>query len=59
MQNNFKNLSDTLFALLDKDEILMLSLSGESSHFCRFNDSKVRQIGDVTDANLSLSIINN
>ena len=59
MQNNFKNLSDQLFKLLDKNDTLTLSISGEKSHFCRFNQSKVRQIGDVVDTNLSLSIINN
>ena len=57
MQNNFKNLSDQLFKSLNKEEILTLSLSGENSHFCRLNQSKVRQIGDVVDTRLSLSII--
>ena len=37
----------------------MLSLSAENSHFCRLNQSKVRQIGEVQDVRLSLSIINN
>mgnify|MGYP002851198805 FL=1 len=57
MDSNFKNLSDRLFGLLDNDQILTLSLSGENSHFCRLSESKVRQIGDVIDTSLSLSII--
>ena len=57
MQNNFKNLSERLFKSLNKEEILTLSLSGEKSHFCRLNQSKVRQIGNVVDTRLSLSII--
>ena len=44
MQNNFKNLSDQLFKSLNKEEILTLSLSGESSHFCRLNQSKDRNL---------------
>ena len=57
MQDNFKSLSNQLFQLLDNNQVLTLSISGEDSHFCRFNQSKVRQIGNVTDTNLSLSII--
>ena len=59
MENMFKNISNNLFKALSKDEILMLSISGENSHFCRFNQSKVRQIGEVLDSRLSLSLINN
>ena len=59
MQENFKRLSDNLFQLLNNQETLMLSLSAENSHFCRLNQSKVRQIGEVQDMQLSLSIINN
>ena len=59
MQNNFKNLSDQLFKSLNREEVLTLSLSGENSHFCRLSQSKVRQIGDVVDTRLSLSIIHN
>ena len=59
MQENFKRLSDNLFQLLSNQETLMLSLSAENSHFCRLNQSKVRQIGEVQDMQLSLSIINN
>ena len=58
MQENFKRLSDSLFQLLSNQETLMLSLSAENSHFCRLNQSKVRQIGEVQDMQLSLSIIN-
>jgi hypothetical protein len=58
MENNFNKISNALFKTLNKDEILMLSISGEKSHFCRFNQSKVRQIGEVLDSNLSLSVIN-
>ena len=59
MQENFKRLSDKLFGNLGNEEVLMLSLSAENSHFCRLNQSKVRQIGEVQDVRLSLSIINN
>ena len=57
MNDNFKKLSSELFNLLDGDQVLTLSLSGENSHFCRLSQSKVRQIGDVLDTNISLSII--
>ena len=57
IDGDFKQLSNKLFSLLNSDEVLTLSLSGEDSHFCRFSQSKVRQIGDVVDTNLSLSII--
>ena len=59
IDNNFRKLSDKLFSLLNSDEVLTLSFSAENSHFCRLSQSKIRQIGDVTDANLSLSIISN
>ena len=58
MENAFKKISDKLFSSLNKDEVLMLSISGENSDFCRFNQSKVRQIGEVLDSRLSLSLIN-
>ena len=58
MQENFKKLSEYLFSLVTKNEVLTLSVSGEKSNFCRFNQSKVRQIGNVVDTNLSLSLIN-
>ncbi len=58
MQENFKKLSTQLFKNINKKETLMLSLSAENSHFCRLNQSKVRQIGEVQDVRLSLSIIN-
>ena len=58
MQENFKKLSTQLFKNLNNKETLMLSLSAEKSHFCRLNQSKVRQIGEVQDVRLSLSIIN-
>ena len=57
MQENFKKLSTQLFENLNNEETLMLSLSAENSHFCRLNQSKVRQIGNVVDTRLSLSII--
>ena len=53
----FKRISHKLFSNLDSKQILTLSLSSENSHFCRLSNSKVRQIGDVLDTNLSLSII--
>ena len=59
MQENFKKLSAELFKNLSNEETLMLSLCAENSHFCRLNQSKVRQIGEVQDVRLSLSIINN
>ncbi len=58
MENMFKQISNSLFSSLNKDEVLMLSISGENSDFCRFNQSKVRQIGEVLDSRLSLSLIN-
>ena len=58
MENAFKKISNKLFSSLNRDEVLMLSISGENSDFCRFNQSKVRQIGEVLDSRLSLSLIN-
>ena len=34
--------------------MINISCYGENSHFIRFNNSKVRQIGDVSDIRLSI-----
>ena len=37
----------------------MINCWGENSHFTRFNQSKVRQNGFVSDATLSITLISN
>lgn len=52
---------EVTIALLDDicrvDEQFTLSLTAERSQFCRFNQAKVRQLGQVLDASLTLTWI--
>lgn len=57
MQQYFYHLADKLFEQLSKDETVLLSLQGEESDFTRFNHSKVRQSGLVSQAYLKLRLI--
>ena len=59
MEKEFKNISELLFSQLNKEEDLILSLSGENSQFIRFNNASVRQTGLVDDAELELKFISN
>ena len=57
MEKEFKNISELLFSQLNKEEDLILSLSGENSQFIRFKNASVRQTGLVDDAELELKFI--
>ena len=59
MENTFKSLSKLLFSLLNKDEVLTLSCTGEKSQFIRLNNAKIRQTGLVDDADIQLKLIAN
>lgn len=57
MQDYFYTLADTLTPELRGDEVFTASFSGEESDFVRFNRSRVRQAGRVTQRWLSLDLI--
>jgi len=59
MEIIFNKLSESLFSELQNGENLILSFSGESSQFIRFNNANVRQTGLVDDSDLSLKFISN
>ena len=59
METFFRNLSKNILDNLKSDEELMINFWGENSHFTRFNQSKVRQNGFVSDSSLSLNLIYN
>ena len=59
MEQFFKDLSKQILVNTKTDEDLMLNFWGEDSHFTRFNQSKVRQNGFVSDATLSITLILN
>ena len=59
MENQFKSLSKKLFSLLNKDEVLTASFTGEESQFIRINNAKIRQTGLVDDADIQLRMIAN
>ncbi|MBA3813301.1 MAG: TldD/PmbA family protein [Alphaproteobacteria bacterium] len=56
-KQDLKALSQSLFQTLDTDEHLTLAYSGEESLFIRVNKTTIRQISEVTQANLSLDFI--
>tara|TARA_B100000609_G_scaffold199345_1_gene202253 strand:- start:4714 stop:6036 length:1323 start_codon:yes stop_codon:yes gene_type:complete len=57
MEQFFKDLSQKILCEAQQNEHLMLNFWGENSHFTRFNQSKVRQNGIVSDATLSITLI--
>ena len=59
MEKFFKELSQKIIEKIDNTEDLMINFWGEDSHFTRFNQSKVRQNGFVSDATLSITLISN
>ncbi|GFE71713.1 TldD/PmbA family protein [Chroococcus sp. FPU101] len=58
LESNFNQLSELLVNHLQSDEHLSIELSGEQSHFLRFNTAKVRQAGIVCDSTIQLTLIN-
>ena len=59
MELFFKNLSNNILSNLKSGEDLMINFWGENSHFSRFNQSKIRQNGFVSDMTLSINLITN
>ena len=59
METFFRNLSNKILNHLKSNEELMINFWGENSHFTRFNQSKVRQNGFVSDVTLSITLIFN
>ena len=59
MEQFFKDLSKSILSNVKSNEHLMLNFWGENSHFTRFNQSKVRQNGFVSDTTLSITLISN
>ena len=57
MQEHFYNVVDRLCETLEGEEVLLAGFSGEESDFVRFNQSKVRQAGSVTQQYLSLDLV--
>ncbi len=56
MEQLFNLLSDALFSELRSDEQLILNFHGENTLFVRFNKSKVRQVSDVNQQELSITL---
>ncbi len=52
-----EQLAEGLFAGLEANEQLALSLSAEDSQFIRFNNARIRQTGQVSDGRLELRLI--
>lgn len=59
MKNYFYKLSDNAVSLAEKNEFLMLNLSGEESDFIRLNHAAIRQNGNVKQYYLSITLIKN
>ena len=59
MKEYFFKISETIINSIASDESLTLSINGENSEFIRINNAKVRQIGTVNDASLSIELIKN
>lgn len=57
MQQYFYELSERIIANCQNDEILLLSLEGETSDFTRFNQALIRQAGSVDQNQLHLTLI--
>ena len=59
MEQAFNYVCDEVLSRLESDEHLIISFAGEKSIFIRFNNAKIRQIGHVDDANISLILMKN
>ena len=55
MQERFYELVDHVTGLLQGEEVLLASFSGERSDFIRFNNARVRQAGNVVQRALTLA----
>ena len=59
MKEYFFSISEKIINSIGPDEHLTLSINGENSEFIRINNAKIRQIGTVSDASLSIELIKN
>ncbi len=59
MEHSFNQVCDEILNQLHSDEQLIISFAGENSVFIRFNNAKIRQIGHVDDASISLNLMKN
>ena len=59
MKEYFFSISEKIMNSIGSDEHLTLSINGENSEFIRINNAKIRQIGTVSDASLSIELIKN
>jgi len=57
MEQLFKQINQTIMAELKQGENLGLSFSGEQSTFTRINAARVRQIGNIDEADLGFNLI--
>ena len=56
MKDYFFRFSDEIFKNLPGDELLACELFAENSSFVRLNNGKIRQAGDVKQAQLLLTL---
>ena len=56
-QDQFNQLTESIFNDKNQGEFITISFGGERSHFLRFSQSKIRLNGMVHDASLSISLI--
>lgn len=56
-EQQFNLVSQVLFSALQSNEAATLKVTGEKSHFVRFNQGKVRQCGHVGDASVSIKLV--
>lgn len=59
MENYCNEISNIIGSKLTGDEIFAAYFSGEDSDFCRINQSKVRQAGNVRQLSVAIQLINN
>ena len=57
MQERFHRLTDYIQSKTSGEEVFLLNLQGEDSHFVRFNQGKVRQPGSVRQETVGLQLI--
>jgi len=57
MKSYFESLASRLMNEIKDNEHMFVSVNGENSHFIRFNNAKVRQLGTVKDLTLGIKLI--
>ena len=56
-QSYFEEVADKAIKATKGNEVLLASVSGESSDFIRFNHGLVRQGGSITQQELSITLV--